>query len=68
MPRVQTVIAAMLLASCCVGTSLMAQQRTPNTVFVEAAKATAQGHASQAQAKRDAAVVAMGDSSQAGEK
>jgi len=41
MPRVQTLIAIMLLASCCVGTSLMAQQRVPTLVFQEVAKAKA---------------------------
>ena len=41
MPRVQTLVAVMLLASCCVGTSLMAQQRVPTLVFQEVAKAKA---------------------------
>jgi hypothetical protein len=50
MPRVQTLIAIMLLASCCVGTSLMAHQRVPNLVFQEVAKANAERAAAKAAA------------------
>jgi hypothetical protein len=50
MPRVQTLVAIMLLASCCVGTSLMAHQRVPNLVFQEVAKANAERAAAKAAA------------------
>ena len=59
MPRVQTLVAIMLLASCCVGTSLMAKQRVPTLVFQEVAEAkavrvqAAKAAAAQAQASVD---------------
>jgi len=66
MPRVQTLVAIMLLASCCVGTSLMAQQRVPNVVFQEVAKANAvraeaaKAKAAEAQASVHAQVASSG--------
>ena len=73
MPRVQSLVAVMLLASCCVGTSLMAQQRVPTLVFQEVAKAKAVREAKTAAdaeaAQAQASVQPQGPSSdQAGAK
>ena len=71
MPSVQTVLAAVLLASCCIGTSLMANEHKSNRVFLEAAKAKAVGHATQAAAVKratDAGVAETADAALAGGK